>query len=268
MTENPKPNRNWRDFLKEYAIIVIGVLTALAAQQAVEWWNWREQVEEARGVIASEMSRNIIYGVERLRAARCVQTRLESVEKILNAASRTGALPPLGGIGGVPTRPWSSGAWDSVVASQTATHFPRSQLAALSLVYQRVARVENWNRQEQEVWSSLRSLSGSGRRFDASTEAELRRALSLATYYNYVIAVSSDRLVQGATDQNLPFSPNETREMTKTVKNIGFWSSQCKPVNAEPSAVAPYISEQNLKGFAQSLERLPWADGRPAAKLP
>ena len=33
-----KPPRNWRGFLKEYAVIVIGVLTALAAQQAAEWW--------------------------------------------------------------------------------------------------------------------------------------------------------------------------------------------------------------------------------------
>ena len=32
----PKPIRNWREFLKEYAIIVIGVLTALAAEQAAE----------------------------------------------------------------------------------------------------------------------------------------------------------------------------------------------------------------------------------------
>jgi hypothetical protein len=29
------------EFLKEYAIIVIGVLTALAAEQAVEWLHWQ-----------------------------------------------------------------------------------------------------------------------------------------------------------------------------------------------------------------------------------
>jgi hypothetical protein len=28
-----KPKRNWRGWLKEYAVIVIGVLTALAAEQ-------------------------------------------------------------------------------------------------------------------------------------------------------------------------------------------------------------------------------------------
>ena len=37
----PKPWHGWREFLKEYVIIVVGVLTALAAEQAVEWLHWR-----------------------------------------------------------------------------------------------------------------------------------------------------------------------------------------------------------------------------------
>ena len=33
----PKPWHSLREFLKEYLIIVIGVLTALGAEQAVAW---------------------------------------------------------------------------------------------------------------------------------------------------------------------------------------------------------------------------------------
>jgi hypothetical protein len=44
----PKPWRGWREFLKEYAIIVVGVLTALAAEQGAEWHHWNHQVEVAR----------------------------------------------------------------------------------------------------------------------------------------------------------------------------------------------------------------------------
>ena len=43
----PKPWHNVREFLKEYAIIVVGVLTALAAEQAVEWLHWQHEVEVA-----------------------------------------------------------------------------------------------------------------------------------------------------------------------------------------------------------------------------
>ena len=44
----PKPIRNWREFLKEYAIIVIGVLTALAAEQAVETLHEHGRASQAR----------------------------------------------------------------------------------------------------------------------------------------------------------------------------------------------------------------------------
>lgn len=37
----PKPWHTVREFLKEYAIIVLSVITALAAEQAVEWLNWQ-----------------------------------------------------------------------------------------------------------------------------------------------------------------------------------------------------------------------------------
>ena len=38
----PKPWHSFREFLKEYLIIVVGVLTALGAEQAVEWLHWRD----------------------------------------------------------------------------------------------------------------------------------------------------------------------------------------------------------------------------------
>jgi len=37
----PKPWHGLREFLKEYVIIVVGVLTALGGEQAVEWLHWK-----------------------------------------------------------------------------------------------------------------------------------------------------------------------------------------------------------------------------------
>ena len=72
----PKPIHNWRDFLKEVGTIVLGVCIALSAEQAVEWFHWRAQVQEARETIASEMSRNISFAIYRTRLVRCVEQRL------------------------------------------------------------------------------------------------------------------------------------------------------------------------------------------------
>ena len=51
----PKPWHNVREFLKEYVIIVIGVLTALGAEQTVEWLHWRHLAEKAEQDLAASV---------------------------------------------------------------------------------------------------------------------------------------------------------------------------------------------------------------------
>ncbi len=251
-----KQGRNWRDFLKEYAIIVIGVLTALAAQQAVEWWHWRVEVREAKEIIASEMARNIAYGTERIRAARCIQSRQLAIADILDAAAKAGALPSLGDVGGAVLRPWSSGAWNSVVASQAATHFSRQELAALSLAYKQVERIENWNRQETEAWSNLQTLSGAGRRYDPAHDAELRKALGLVITYNTVISITSERFILSVQSQNLPFTQQERQQMAEALKTPDF-SRFCAPVSAtSKTGTRNAMSEPIFRRFDALQKRL------------
>src|SRR6185503_13856129 len=154
----PKPVHNWREFLKEYAIIVLGVMTALAAEQVVEWFHWRSQVEGARKVIATETTNNLVGAIRRMRTVQCTEQRLDTLAKILDDASRSGSLPPVGYIGQPPRHRWPTGAWDSVVVSQTATHFPREQLAALGGLYKIVQRIEEYGVPETEDWSDLYAM--------------------------------------------------------------------------------------------------------------
>ena len=51
----PKFVNNWREFLKEYAIIVVGVLTALLAEQAVQSIDWHHKVDAAIGDMSQEL---------------------------------------------------------------------------------------------------------------------------------------------------------------------------------------------------------------------
>src|SRR5580704_11219366 len=55
----PKPIHNWREFLTEIGVVVLGVCIALAAEQAVEAIHWHNKVVEARGVIATELAGNV-----------------------------------------------------------------------------------------------------------------------------------------------------------------------------------------------------------------
>jgi len=132
----PKPVRNWREFLTEIGTIVLGVSIALAAEQTVEAIHWHNKVVEAQEeVIATELAGSMANAIERIAMEKCGEYRLDALGRILDTASHTGQLPPVGDIGMMPLRQWTSGAWDGVIASQTATHFPRQQLADLALIY-------------------------------------------------------------------------------------------------------------------------------------
>ncbi len=59
----PKPFHGLREFLKEYGIIVLGVLTALFLEQAVEWLHWRHEVETGAGGAAEGSARQRRHGL-------------------------------------------------------------------------------------------------------------------------------------------------------------------------------------------------------------
>ncbi len=50
----PKPLHGWREFIGEVGIIVIGVLIALGAEQAIEWVHHRTQVHDAVAKLRAE----------------------------------------------------------------------------------------------------------------------------------------------------------------------------------------------------------------------
>jgi hypothetical protein len=205
----PKPVHNWREFLKEVGTIVLGVGIALAAEQAVEWYHWHNKVTEARAVIATELASSMRNAVERMMVERCGERRLDALEQILDSAARSGQLPPVGDVGAMPLRQWTSGAWDGVLASQTATHFPRQQLAGLAIIYGYVRKADAFSEGEVAAWTDLSGMSGPGRRLDPVTEDRMRAALGRARYFNRTRAELSIALINQIKGQDIVFSTED-----------------------------------------------------------
>lgn len=205
----PKPVHNWRELLTELAIVVLGVSIALAAEQTVEWLHWRARVAEAREFVATELATDVRLAIYRMRTATCTERRLDELTAILDAGARTGSLPPVGDISMPPRGYWPSGAWESVVASQAATHFPRQQLADITLTYKIVAKLEEYTADEFAAWNTLYAMTGPGRRLDPSSEARLREALSHARSVNRLVAIMSDQLAVRVNTLGLPLSAGD-----------------------------------------------------------
>src|SRR6185312_3419955 len=76
----PKPWHGVREFLKEYVIIVVGVLTALAGEQAVEWSHRQREVGEAREALRAEIERDLTIVEGNVRQDTCMRRFLPRLE--------------------------------------------------------------------------------------------------------------------------------------------------------------------------------------------
>jgi hypothetical protein len=125
----PKPWHGVREFLKEYAIIVVGVLTALAAEQVAELAHVHNEVREARAALHAEMADDLRTLVLEAREDACYRERLAAIAAWADGKS---PKPPPGT--GLLMSGVSSSAWETAKAG-AAPHMELKERLALSVFY-------------------------------------------------------------------------------------------------------------------------------------
>ena len=199
----PKAVHSWREFLKEYAIIVLGVATALAAEQAVEWWHWQGEVQAARGALRAEMSAITNYYGRRVAIASCVDHKLDTVAALL-AHAAAGQQPDTGSINFTGLgAPLYDSEWQSERASQALTHFPRQELAVMSAFYGQATDMHDWNLEEARAWTGLAVLQDAAQKLGPADLAQLRQSYHLARRFQNAIVLNAGRQIAVAAQLGL-----------------------------------------------------------------
>ena len=271
----PKPIHSWRELLTEIGVVVIGVCIALAAEQVVEFFHWRGEVAQARTFLTAEIARDTANAIARLRTQDCTERRLDELSVILDAASQSGRLPPVGAIGQPPRRGWSIGTWESVMASQVNTHFSGQELVRLAYFYNFVRSGMALSDQEIQAWSDINSMAGPGRRLDPAGEERLRAALSTARSLSRAQAFGAIRMVQEVAAPGLvSFSKQERDYFIAPIRNGSLTEGQyevnnaitpmfdiCRPLGAVPAHYGQGILPGVPAVMPQVLKTLPKFDG-------
>ena len=159
----PKPLHGWRAFVGEVGIIVIGVLIALAADEAVETLRWHHQVLLAEEELKSPIERDLVNAAQRTMEATCVARRLGDLSVLLENAQTVGRLPAIGTIGDPPRGPWTFQTWDALVSGQIVVHMPQKKMMAYSNVQRIAAYLSQLDDLEADQWTTLRTMEGPGR---------------------------------------------------------------------------------------------------------
>jgi len=144
----PKAIHGWREFAKEIAIIVIGVLIALGFEQVVEWVHWQHKVAEGEERLRVEGAQMFKAAAESAYSGPCVIGQLQQMEqRVLTSGDRLSPTPlqrparnvafavPDGVVLKGNFRLVAPSVWDALREDGTAMHMPVWRQRRLSVAY-------------------------------------------------------------------------------------------------------------------------------------
>jgi hypothetical protein len=170
----PKPWHGLREFLKEYAIIVVGVLTALGAEQVAESMGWRHKIQEAEHAMRLELAEDDgPQAIARLAAVACFDEQLDGLEAMATVRADRRSFRRAALSYGPANRTWDSQAWQAVVASDVGTHMGADDLVRWSSPYRIVPELAGSGTEELHARTALGAVRDAG---GPLTEAEADRA--------------------------------------------------------------------------------------------
>jgi hypothetical protein len=178
----PKPLHGWRDFAGEVGIIVIGVLIALGAEQAVETVHDRRQVGHGEDSLSDNFRHFVRFTSEVDNAQPCLKRRAAEIRSLIDRAALARRLPDVGPIPEPPNRPWQIDTYGAMVASQAITHVSHDRAILYSRIAMSASDLYEEAVAEGDEWGILQTLSGPSRPFSEAGEAQARAALALAIH--------------------------------------------------------------------------------------
>ena len=149
-----KPPHGWNAVAWELAIVTLGVLIALGAQQFVDGIHQRNEVAQLVGALRSELADNRARW-EHVRASDpCTLQRLDALEK-WNATAPAGAK--LNRAYRLFLWNQHSGAWDLAKTSETTANIPLRQRLIFASLYD---AINNWRQMINEENANTQVLGG------------------------------------------------------------------------------------------------------------
>ncbi|HEY1928541.1 MAG TPA: hypothetical protein VGG92_13825 [Caulobacteraceae bacterium] len=154
----PKPWHGWREFLKEYGIIVLGVLTALAGEQTVEWLHWREVVAATREALNRELAFDQSVFQTRVDQAPCMARRLSELETAFEQHAAGRPLLLKRAFGQPDTPHLRTSVWETAIADQSASHMPLEVKLRYAGAYETIYWLRERATEERQAWTHLNQL--------------------------------------------------------------------------------------------------------------
>ena len=157
----PKPWHGLREFLKEYAIIFIGVLTALGAEQTVEALHWRHKVEQTEEVLRLELlDDNAPQAFVRMAVDRCFDGALGAISGAVAKDADRKTVQGLIARYQPRSYSWDAEAWHVILASDVGSHTSAQKMILWSAPYRSIPMLSAADDRERLGQEAMRLADG------------------------------------------------------------------------------------------------------------
>jgi Ni,Fe-hydrogenase III large subunit len=223
----PKPLHGWREFAGEVAVIVIGVVIALTAQQIVEDAHWRGAVKQSIEGMTKDAGEEHEALLARYKQEPCIRRRLADIGLIL---SRHDEGRPLGVIGPIGRPFYNSGSaesWDVAVADGSVAHLSFEDRTRFNQAFSIYRLFERSQWEEKRAWQQLQMLNHVAN-FTPDDWSQARQAYDLASDFNASLQATSSQYLYA-------FRTYPVVETYPPVKPPAFQIALCRPMVARQS---------------------------------
>jgi hypothetical protein len=198
----PKPLHDWRAFLGEVGVIVLGILIALTLEQLIESIHENRIAGEAREAVKAEVRENLWWLELRAQREPCIRRRLAELDDLLARARRGAPIPVVRYLGTLGHAKITTLRWQANSEAGRASLFSGDEQRSLGNMY--FTTEQFWQAQEQEeiIWSKMRFIQGLQQLTPLDIH-DLGIFLAEARYQNWIVLLSLHRAQQWAQRMHL-----------------------------------------------------------------
>jgi len=174
----PKPLHSLREFLSEVAVVLLGIVIALAGEQALLSLESRHKIR----LVAEEMRQEFSgddgpQALERIALSKCVDTALDTIRGSAETnADRSAILASIGRFG-TPRHTWDSIAFQDALSAGILAQMPTDRVDAMSRFYSLMPVLESANEREFRDGASLAAISRAGGPLTESERGQVLKAV-------------------------------------------------------------------------------------------
>jgi hypothetical protein len=232
----PKPLHGWRAFVGEVGIIVIGVLIALGAEQAVEALHGHRLADETRTAVRDEIDNDLTNLKLRATAEPCVVKRLSELHAIVDEWGRTGAFKTPSWVSQTPVLTVDLPHYDAATSAGHLALLPREEQYRIGVIVAKLRSFQQFQESEFQTWPDLRMLQSGASALSLADRTAVRQALQRAAVLDFGVRLLIAQVLPRASAYGFKPDMHRFNERAKTIWKNGLYSpSICLPIDTPPA---------------------------------